>query len=521
MRKIWIFALAVIGTAVCSCVQEENFEEIEPVFDSGAVSFVLKGVETRTPQVLETFTYKLGKENEGQVFTLEESVSEMGGLGAAAPMTKGSPAYTENVASVYGAFNGVIYGNNALVAGDGSFEVDGTFWRRELDASPWSVADPLTFFLRMPGDAAGLDALSYDLSAKTISFDYETPAKAEDQKDLLFATRTLTKAQYDSEFATYGGAQVLFRHAFTGVKFAIGNYDAAADVQTIITKVVISGLKDKGSAVFAPAGTETNVDDRTEFSSNPSFTWTLNATSTKAFSQTFDASNVVDFTAGDAVNGPASFYAAGANDNLNDQKASLTFWFIPQTITADLMLDVEFCIKRGADTGETLSISLNLGELILAQDSDVNKTWKAGQLRTFTLTPGAVDIEITDDVDVPSGVKDNVIITNTGSKEVYVRVAMIGNWVNTTTGQIVAPWNEGQGTFQNLGGGGLWVKGSDGFWYYTLKLAPGATPNAPIFTSYTKGDGPAGAGLVMDLAVQAIDAAGYNNYAAAWAAATE
>ena len=537
MRKITIlFASAAIIAAVCSCVREENFQEIEPV-DPGTVSLVLGGIETRseTPSTVETFTYRLGEDGNGHIFTLDETVTEMGDLGDAprAPRTKGSPAYTSNVAAVYGgSFNGVIYGGSSQIAGDGPFAESGGFWRRFLGSDPWVSNDELTFFLRMPASANGMSGLAYNTTAKTVSFDYTTPATASDQQDILFATRTVDKATYDSELASAGGAKVLFRHALTGVKFAIGNNTTDDDerfpedeVQTFITKVEIKGLKDKGSAVFSPDNSQEEDADNTDvYSSRSSFTWTIDDTSTDAvFTQTYDQNNIVDFVSGDDYDGADSFYAAGQNRNLNDSQASLTFWFIPQDITTALEIDVTFYVWNGVSQGEEVTMTLNLGQLIAAQSSTINKTWKAGQLRTFSLSPGVVDVEITDEMSDDKTEKSNVVIKNTGNKDAYMRVAIVGNWVNTATGEIVAPWdadNTTYGSFVGLPGTG-WTKKSDGFWYYSEVVEPGKSPAVNIFTTYTVGTAPTvegveSVGLIMDLIVQAVDAAARSTCEDAW-----
>ena len=540
MRKITIlFASVAIIAAVCSCVREENFQEIDPV-DPGTVSFVLGGIDTRSeaPSTIETFTYRLGEDGNGHIFTIDETVTDMGDLGDGprAPRTKGSPAYTSNVAAVYGgSFNGVIYGGTSQIAGDGSFDESGGFWRRILGSDPWLQADPLTFFLRMPASANGMSGLAYNASAtaKTVSFNYTTPAKAEDQQDILFATRTIDKATYDSELASAGGAKVLFRHALTGVKFAIGNNTTRDDerfpedqVQTFITKVEIKGLKDKGSAVFSPDNSQEEDSDKTNvYSSSSSFTWTIDNTSTDAvFTQTFDQNNIIDFVSGDEYDGPDSFYAAGQNRNLNDSQASLTFWFIPQDITTALEIDVTFRVWDGAFYGDEVTMTLKLGQLVAAQTNDTNKSWKAGQLRTFSLSPGLVDVDITDEMSEDKTEKSNVVIKNTGNKDAYMRVAIVGNWVNTATGEIVAPWdadNTTYGRFVGLPGTGWTKNSSDGFWYYSEVVEPGKSPAVNIFSTYTVGTAPViegveSVGLIMDLIVQAVDAAAGTSCEAAW-----
>ena len=185
-------------------------------------------------------------------------------------------------------------------------------------------------------------------------------------------------------------------------------------------------------------------------------------------------------------------------------------------------------------------MELNLGERILAQESTFNKRWEAGQLRTFTIDPTVVDVAITDELDDDKVVKSNVKVMNTGNNDEYGRWAIGGNWVDIDTGNVLmgavatvegtptytaaAPWTEDNtdfGTFVGLGGDGLWVKKSDGFWYCTEVIAPGETPSKPVFTSYTKIAPPAiipDAGLVINLVVQGVDAGLGSTYQAAWEA---
>ena len=534
-NKMKIAAFAAVGMLACACVQEKNNENFVPEPD--AVSLVLSDFETRSAaaEPVWEYSYRLGSDDEGNLFTLKETVTTLDGVGAEVPETRGTPAYTQNVVSVHGdTFNGVVYGASSQVLGDGAFEFAGDGrWRRWMGTDPWEVSDPLTFFLRMPASPTGLTNLAYSTTAKTIAFDYSTPVKAADQQDILFSTRTIDKATYESEFQSKHGASVLFRHALTGVKFAIGNNTTTAterhpdnEVQTFITKVAFTGLKDKGHAVYAQDNSQEqneNVDGK--YSSKSSFTWTDLSTTTRetVFYQTFGDNDIQDFAANDGVGADASFYAAGEKRNLNKADASLTFWFIPQEITADVKLTVTFYVWSGQEpssgSAKEMTMELELGKELLKQSAHLNDAWLAGQLRTFTLVPTTVDVDITDVVNEAKTEKSNVVIRNTGNKDAYMRVVIVGNWVDQATGRIVAPWSETDGTFVGLGTSEKWVKGTDEYWYYTDPVAPGETPAVPIFTKYTRPSTPPveGAGLVMDLAVQAIDAGLGTTYTAAWA----
>ena len=569
MRKqVYLAAMAALaGVLVCSCEREEDVNVYK--LEEGAVGLVMGGVETRSAAetVLEKNTYLLGTDDDGLSFSLEETVQEIDGLVDETPVTRGTPAYTENVVDLYdGHFNGVMYGPSGQVAGDGPFEVmpspgSDIVWRRVIGYDPWQRAGgDVAFFLRMPSSMPNVTNLAYNYSAGSIAFDYEMLSTAQAQEDLLFAARTLSWADYEREYKSQGGASVLFRHALSGVKFAIGNNESQNGIRTFITKVEITGLKNKGHAVFKPAGTETTVDDRTEFSSKASFTWTDGSTSptvTAKYTQSYTSSNITNYTEGDAVGAPKSFYEGGQNNNLNDANASMTFWFIPQEITDKLNVKVTFYLQKDGTNGTTRTLTLNLGSEILKQvaaGSNTNKEWKAGQLRTFTLKPNAVDVEIKDTV--TGFKKTNVKIRNTGNVKAYIRAHIVANWygkagtvdgiaagyTSATENTYLEGWKMVSATTDNFGGvftglpGSGWVKATDGYYYYTTAVDPGKNTGTDLFTQYylNTTDHPVptiyyldgsrkqftNVRLVMEIPVQAIEAkAEYANYKAAWAAA--
>ena len=583
MRKQLILAaVAALGALICSCEREKDITIEEPV-KSDEVSLVLGGIATRSAEeapIMRT-NYDLGEVMDGFKFSLEEVVTEMGDLVDDTPETRGTPAYTQNVTDVHGnKFNGEIWSASGRVAVDGPFDVidlsgGRKAWRRALGFDAWKKANgPVSFYLHMPSSPEGLSNLVADYTANSIEFDYVTPESAPKQQDILFGSRKdLSFEDYLNEYKTKGGASVLFRHALTGVKFAIGNNTTKSgnrtpdgEVQTFITKVEITGLKDKGHAKFIPVGTETVQDDKTEFSSAGSFTWTdgsMSPTRTTVYTQTFSNDDIQDFKAGDAVNAAESFYKAGQNRNLNKADASLTFWFIPQEITSDLQVKVTLKIWSGdsetgpADNGwgEEKELVLKMGDLILAQTNDTNKEWKAGQIRTFTLKPNVVDVDIDDDVD--GFIKKNVVITNTGNVDAYIRANIVANWMGTTdTGMegialgyttpartaFVESWElDYDNKSDNYGGkfkslpGNRWFHADDGFFYYMDPVAPGDPTGTPLFDTYTNSDDNVPAiyylsstgvkafenvRLVMDLTVQAIEAkTDYADFRAAWAAA--
>lgn len=565
MRKqIQLAALATVGALmICSCEKGKDAESMTPV--SSSVSFTIGNTATRSEAMpsVRSFSYDLGEVVEGYRFSLAETVAELDDINDVTPETRGTPVYTQNVQQVYGStFNGVIYGASGEVVGDGAFEAMSSSsnapWRRSFGFNPWDVSDPLTYFLRMPATQNGVTNLAYSYSAGTIAFDYTSPATASDQQDIIFATRQLDEATYQSEFKSKGGAEILFRHALTGIKFAVASYDESKGIVTTVKSVTVKGLKDTGHAVFNPdTSEEQNTDKTNKYSSATSFTWSnLSTTNTNGFTQSYSSTLQTYSATNNALNAPASFYAAGEERNLNDANASLTFWFVPQAITNSLTLTVTFNISVGTTVGEDVTLTLDLGKKIVAQSSDLNKEWKAGQIRTFTLKPEMVDVDITDDV---SGfVKNNVQIRNTGNVEAYIRAAIVASWYGLNdSGEdgiavgfssnahtaFIQPWQRTSLTADNFGGvftglpGTDWVLKSDGFFYYTKSVAPGEVIPSPLFTQYsldtTAHPAPriwylsttngyqefSNVRLVMEIPVQAIDAADYNSYTAAWAAA--
>ncbi len=562
MKNIY-FALAILGTAtIVSCVQEINDPNTTPLNENGVAFTINEGISTRSGEsdAPQTNSYFLGKDESGESFFLEETIYV---LNASAPITRGTPVYTENV--------GVLYANQLGVYGDkGGFTSDATFenmdqqpvnggWRyqRIYATDPWPAdGSEVNFYLRMPTDMTnyGVSDLEYGENCST-TFNYTSPKIATAQQDIIFAGLSLDKATHNAALPT-GGTKVTLYHALTGVKFRIVNNDEVEKgkegrTQTYITKVTITGLKNAGTCVVTPKATE--IKDKVS--------WTLGE-STGTFSQDFtEAENITaysgsktDSETGAKTNGaftdkgeyPDSFASVANTNNLNDGNGSMTFWFIPQDMTEDVTMTVEFHVWSGDQNEKTKTLTLNLGERILAQsesDQSLTKSWKAGQLRTFSLKPQDVDVKITDKMN--KYVKSDVKIKNTGNVSEYVRVYLIGNWVGyrqTDTGVYnedetvlmgytsadmnnkteVLRWNDKDftgtaesptyepwvapggasypyvpyGTFVGLppmgttAAGGTEVNGwvrHDKFYYYTSPIGPGqqVPDTKPLFSSYT------------------------------------
>lgn len=432
MKKIYI-ALAVIVTALLSsCMQEKSFEDAK--VGENEIVITLQGAPaTRASEmslVQKGATIELACDENGHKLFLEETIEDLNR--AWAPVTRGTPAYTENI--------GVLYKDNmsvyASALGEATFQTmdsdvyarktgygTGEGWRynHNYASDPWAGADNHDFYFRMPVNMTGVSGLSYGKSGNdlTITFSYTSPTTAAQQQDIIFAARNITKEEHLNSLPN--GAPVLFNHALTGVKFAIANPDEA-----MITSVEFTGLKGQGTCTIKPAK-ETDYSDTGTYSSATAVDWgTPTVVENATYSAEFD--EVVSFNSGAFENNgnyPSSFAGAGSaqTNNLNDADATQTFWFIPQAMTNDVVLHIVYTYggvesEGYIDFGKTLA----------------NVEWKAGQLRTYTIRVDDVNVKIEDTVTAgTSGIvgstKNAVTITNTGNTDAFIRAAIVGQWV--------------------------------------------------------------------------------------------
>lgn len=581
MKKSYIAMTVLATVSMVACQQEKSFDELTPIGENG-IAFALQSISTRStdenPTAVKGITIPLDSQVNGESFYLEETIEN---LNPVSPATKGTPAYTVNVGKLYPTMG--VYAANL---GDATFEVmdmydhkgdpsdpkapttakpetdkgDGWRYHHNYSSNPWpdEITD-VNFFLRMPASDDGFvvpeegDVITYSDEKKTISFDYISEVKGEDQNDILFAQSTLSKKEHDKYLPN--GAPVLMYHALTGVKFRIGNNNTGS-TKTIITKVRFKGLKDQGHCeisfnesiatyTWTPAFNGkvfeqefTNPDYQTATEENPDFDTKTNPDGTVSY-----GSNEGDVA---TFNG-TSWVTAAADHNLNDENGSMTFWFIPQEIEDNVTLEVTFCVKTPDTAGKTggglVTHTIDFGKQL--NKGRANKVkWEAGQLRTYTLEPKEVDVEIFDSM--KGMTKSGLHVTNTGNVDEYVRMLLIGNWygwtdettynnyqaattradsikyqptilvgyqnenpVKTTdseTGQeivsdpMVEPWyrktapysngfdNTFSGGAPNHSAGNAWVKGTGSYFYYPYKIGAGEqldSQTQALFKSYS------------------------------------
>lgn len=552
MRRIHfgVAAIALLAGVIVSCEQEKDFQPAE--IGENGLAFSVNSVVTRSEiSKVKGVSIPLGEDGAGNSYTLEETIETLGTSAQEGPMTRGIPAFTDNVSAVYPSLNAVAYAANGtqLFEGDTEFSWNASeslYIHDYENMSPWDDctddAQTLYYFLRMPVSPSGASNWKYSVADGSVKFDYTTPtssdgtADAVKQQDVLVTSRPLKKAEYDKKT----GAPVLFYHALSGVKFAIGN-DNSGDVKTYITNVKFSGLIKNGSCTVTPDGKY----EQTTGDSKNVVAWNLEGAATGEFSQAF--TEVKDLEGNLAKNG---------KNNLNSSDGSLTFWFIPQTMNSNITLD--FTFKVGED-GEEIARTINFGEVLAGVE------WKAGQLRTYTIRANDVNVRITDSV--TETVKDSVVIKNTGNVDVFIRAAIVGQWVDKDGAPVfsftdytvenkdeiiieIASWYNDQfgngegkfGVFNGLVGysnsmypteigeaNADWVKENDGYYYYTKVVKPGQETGTKLFNTYTIKSKPdikvAGesqeVNFVMEISTQAIsanksDGGVYSSYTEAW-----
>lgn len=588
-------AMAVIAAAMLSsCEREKDFNEMTPIGENG-VAFTIGSVSTRSAEVANNaergVTLPLGTDDAGNSYFLEEEIMELN----PSPATKGAPAYTVNVGSLYTTMGVHADGN----FGDASFVVmdmydhkgnpsdpnapvtanpdvtkgDGWRYHHNYNGNPWPANkdEKVNFFLRMPAAANGVSNLSY--ADQKITFDYSSQANGALQQDILFSHTAISKNEHDGYLPN--GAPVLMYHALTGVKFRSGSANNG-ETKTIITKVVLSGLNDTGKGTFDPSTKTVTWPAEDQGMNLGSFSldyentaWSATANQDNTVSYEKDTENPENNKFGD------SWYSAAADKNLNDEDGSLTFWLIPQTITKKVTLKVTFFVKtKNTPNGTEITHTIKLGEVL------ENVQWKAGQLRTYTLDPKDVDVDIFDKMSDLT--KQNLEVTNTGNVDEYVRVMLMGNWYGWLPDQdptkvepsiLVGYKYENEAEATAKGGevddmvenwyfrhdtfgagfddtfkkgipanGNEWIRGTGSYYYWPYVIGAGEklSSSSTLFKSYTLDESwiptiwipvggtrqqAKGVHLVFECAVQAIgakkpDGSGNYTWQEAWSAAT-
>lgn len=134
---------------------------------------------------------------------------------------------------------------------------------------------------------------------------------------------------------------------------------------------------------------------------------------------------------------------------------------------------------------------------------------------TNTFTPTKVTTTIVEDD--PSDTKNNVKVKNTGDIDAYIRATVIVTWKDAS-GQVhaTAPvaGTDYEVTYPTDTG---WVEGSDGYYYYTSKVAAGGSTGVLLTDCKpVGGKTPAGYHLSVEILASAIQAEPSDAVTTAW-----
>lgn len=422
MKKIYISMLVIVAALLSSCKREKDFKDILPVGEN-ELSFVMQGVSTRSAEEGSSYAVKGISIPVVDGMYLEETVEELN----PSPSTKGAPAYTVTLPDLYptmGVYAAGKFGDAVFQSMDETmYNENGWRYNHNYDSDPWpDKTTPVDFYLRMPASGGGVS--SYNAT----TFKLTSPENGKDQTDVLFGQVSVSKEVHHGYLPA--GVPVTMKHALTAVKFRNGHLNNN-QTKTIITHVALVGLNTYGEGTVGADGAVTwtkvntpNTEENPfylEFA-NPDYTPSAGASNSDGTVQTWDG----------GLNG-TTWTSAAADHNLNNDKGELTFWFIPQEVPDNLMLHIVFRVKT-PDTPEGVDIphTIKLGEMLNTKYRSVegnagkNLKWEAGQLRTYTLKPFDVDVEIRDGMTAVK--KSDLHIANTGNVDEYVRMLIMGNW---------------------------------------------------------------------------------------------
>jgi len=323
-------------------------------------------------------------------------------------------------------------------------------------------------------DWHGGQSLSFSYAA-TVTTDHTDAAT---QKDLLFAINRQNQNSRPKASDGRSYADIHFDHALTAVRFTRGNLENGT-----IQDVNMKGFYAAGTA------TATVTPGATVHQDKLTFTWTP-AGDPVTLSQTYNRV----LTDADPKQTPGNHQVDGALlDPTTNQE--YTFFMVPQRLPDGASIEIYIAERIHPITIDLTAAKDGSGN---AMDPKL-RDWStyAGKIITISVNTvvngGLVDVVLADEVE--AHVKKNVVVTNNPidhSKDIYVRVAVIANWVNDV-GTVIYPYpidnifNDSRFDFTGVTTSD-WVF-NGGFYYYKKKLLTGQSVKLiNTFTSPVLGD---------------------------------
>lgn len=488
---IYIWSLVVLSSVLLVSSCHERQEVILPVDGDGITLIVNEGAPYATKAAGEETIYSSrvnGDESQRGVYLqVIEDVIRTELQDSEAELTKGTPYSGNNIGSFHiDAFtttNGSSYVpflSEDLTSSDGTIVGTGHYW-------PLTTPETkISFFGYSKSQSTGTLAVNRanytfgEDASHSGTFTYTLPDATTDNSthpDIVFAIAPNQSKPAD------GQIEVDFYHALSAITFSVGEIPT----NFIVNSITFTNIHSSGSCSYT-------------YAQDGIIYYWKDLSSKKDYTQTFDK----------------EMFGQGANPSPSGSAvntASQTFMMIPQTIDDDARITIDITIKDEHNQGSRqYSFTKNL--------KDITPKWEAGKKYTFQISsPNEVEIVVSDEVN--RNVKSNLVIKNNGLLPVYVRVAIIGYWINSSDEQIVADWdpevdgdfNWGTSSNQEWGTSGeYWRKGSDGF-YYCMKLlntgeeiSKKSSTHKALFDTYTLTATPpkAGSELEMIISVQAL-----------------
>ncbi len=100
----------------------------------------------------------------------------------------------------------------------------------------------------------------------------------------------------------------------------------------------------------------------------------------------------------------------------------------------------------------------------------------------------------------------NVTVKNTGDVKAYARCVVIATWVNDSNGSVYATAPIQGVDFKLVKGSDSWVLGGDGFYYYTVNVAPTTSTMALISSVVEVNSAPKGYSLKINVFASMLQA---------------
>ena len=127
--------------------------------------------------------------------------------------------------------------------------------------------------------------------------------------------------------------------------------------------------------------------------------------------------------------------------------------------------------------------------------------------------PASVTCEVEEEFQ--NGLKTDVVVRNTGNVPAFIRGTVVVNWISDD-GKVhsKSPVADTDYTirFADVG----WVKGQDGFWYYTQAVSPKDVTSELIKSASVSGNAPEGYTLGINIIATAIQTEPENAVSEAW-----